>query len=66
MRIRLWTQQRHESPYASSKFQGMECPMMGGESDVGGGGGTLSGRDNGDFRYPLMEGDDKRVGDFGV
>ncbi|GJS83726.1 hypothetical protein Tco_0750267 [Tanacetum coccineum] len=43
----------------------MGCPMMGGESDVGDGGGTLGGGDNGKFRYPLMEGDDKRVGDFG-
>nr|GFA35911.1 hypothetical protein [Tanacetum cinerariifolium] len=33
MRVRLWTQQRHESPCASSKFQGMGCPMMGGESN---------------------------------
>ncbi|GJX97493.1 hypothetical protein Tco_0353291 [Tanacetum coccineum] len=66
MRVRLWTQQRHESPCASSKFQGMGCPMMGGESDVGGGRGTLGGGDNGEFRYPLVEGDDKRVGDFGV
>ncbi|GJY16044.1 hypothetical protein Tco_0386466 [Tanacetum coccineum] len=33
MRVRLRTQQRHESPCASSKFQGMGCPMMGGESD---------------------------------
>ncbi|GJW93032.1 hypothetical protein Tco_0172704 [Tanacetum coccineum] len=45
----------------ASKFQGMGCPMMGGESDVGGGGGTLGGGDNGEFRYPLVEGDDKRV-----
>ncbi|GJZ63946.1 hypothetical protein Tco_0620367 [Tanacetum coccineum] len=28
--------------------------------------GTLGGCDNGEFRYPLVEGDDKRVGDFGV
>ncbi|GJX87001.1 hypothetical protein Tco_0337775 [Tanacetum coccineum] len=33
MRVWLWTQQRHESPCALSKFQGMGCPMMGGESD---------------------------------
>ncbi|GJT31296.1 ribonuclease H-like domain-containing protein [Tanacetum coccineum] len=33
---------------------------------IGGGGGTLGGGDNGEFRYPLVEGDDKRVGDFGV
>nr|GEW33078.1 putative reverse transcriptase domain, ribonuclease H-like domain protein [Tanacetum cinerariifolium] len=56
MRVRLWTQQRHESPCALSKFQRMECPMMGGESDGGG--------DNEEFRYPLVDGDDKRVGDF--
>ncbi|GKA15123.1 hypothetical protein Tco_0694870 [Tanacetum coccineum] len=66
MRVRLWTQQRHESPCASSKFQGMGCPMMGGESDVGDGGGTLGGGNNWEFRYPLVEGNDKRVGDFGV
>ncbi|GKD61092.1 hypothetical protein Tco_1298601 [Tanacetum coccineum] len=33
MRVRLWIQQRHESPCASSKFQGMGFPIMGGESD---------------------------------
>ncbi|GKC16087.1 hypothetical protein Tco_1012869 [Tanacetum coccineum] len=33
MRVRLWIQQRHESPCASSKFQGMGFPMMGVESD---------------------------------
>ncbi|GKE85737.1 hypothetical protein Tco_1559479 [Tanacetum coccineum] len=41
MRVRLWIQQRHESPCASSKFQGIGCPMIGGE--VGGGGETLGG-----------------------
>ncbi|GJY23727.1 hypothetical protein Tco_0397385 [Tanacetum coccineum] len=66
MRVRLWTQQRHESPCASSKFQGIGCPMMGRESDVRGGGGTLGGGNNGEFRYLLVEGDDKRVGDFSV
>ncbi|GKD67327.1 hypothetical protein Tco_1309435 [Tanacetum coccineum] len=30
----------------------------------GGGRGTLGGGDNEEFRYPLVEGDDKRVGDF--
>ncbi|GJW91108.1 hypothetical protein Tco_0168661 [Tanacetum coccineum] len=50
MRDQLWTQQRHESPCASSKFQGMGCPMMGGDEVI----------------YPLVEGDDKRVSDFGV
>ncbi|GKG34050.1 hypothetical protein Tco_0434209 [Tanacetum coccineum] len=66
MRVRLWIQQRHESPCALSKFQGMGCPMMGRESDVGGGGGTLGRGDNDEFRYLLVEGDDKRVGEFGV
>ncbi|GJY23663.1 hypothetical protein Tco_0397321 [Tanacetum coccineum] len=33
MRVRLWIQQRHESPCASSKFQGIRCPMIGGEGD---------------------------------
>ncbi|GJS64658.1 hypothetical protein Tco_0679222 [Tanacetum coccineum] len=65
MRVRLWIQQRHESPCALS-FQGMGCLMMGGESDVGGGGETLGGGDNGGFRLPFVEGDDERVGDFGV
>ncbi|GJR64915.1 hypothetical protein Tco_0010980 [Tanacetum coccineum] len=59
MRVRLWTQQRHESPFALSKFPGMGCPMM-----VEDGGGTLGGVGNGEFRYPLVKGDDKRVGDF--
>nr|GEW05528.1 hypothetical protein [Tanacetum cinerariifolium] len=53
------TQQRHESPCTSSKFQRMGCPMMGGESD--GGGGTLGGGDNGEFRYPLVDGDDREL-----
>ncbi|GJY58848.1 hypothetical protein Tco_0458740 [Tanacetum coccineum] len=44
----------------------MGCPMMGEESDVGGDGGTLGGGDNEEFRYLLVKGDDKRVGDFGV
>nr|GEY38306.1 hypothetical protein [Tanacetum cinerariifolium] len=58
MRVRLWTQQRHESPCALIKFQGLGCPMMGGESDGGG--------NNGEFKHLLIEGDDKRVGDFGM
>nr|GEW02589.1 hypothetical protein [Tanacetum cinerariifolium] len=40
----------------------MGCLMIGGESD--GGGGTLGGGDNGEFRYPLVKGDDNRVSDF--
>nr|GEX88570.1 hypothetical protein [Tanacetum cinerariifolium] len=32
--------------------------------ELRGGGGTLGGGDNKEFRYPLVEGDDKRVGDF--
>ncbi|GJW11027.1 hypothetical protein Tco_1576854 [Tanacetum coccineum] len=31
-----------------------------------GGGGTLGGGDNRGFRYPFVEGDDERVGNFGV
>nr|GEV42833.1 hypothetical protein [Tanacetum cinerariifolium] len=64
MRVRLWTQLRYASPCASSKFKRIGCPMMCGES--GGGGGTLRRGDNEEFRYPLVEGDYKRVGDFGV
>ncbi|GJW10192.1 hypothetical protein Tco_1576019 [Tanacetum coccineum] len=33
MRVRLWIQQRHKSPCASSKFQGIGCLMIGGEGD---------------------------------
>ncbi|GJX06608.1 hypothetical protein Tco_0194540 [Tanacetum coccineum] len=33
MRVRLWIQQRHELPCASSKFQGIGCSMIGGEGD---------------------------------
>ncbi|GJR26541.1 hypothetical protein Tco_1102773 [Tanacetum coccineum] len=33
MRVRLWIQQRHELPCASSKFQGIGCSMIGDEGD---------------------------------
>ncbi|GJY45730.1 hypothetical protein Tco_0434793 [Tanacetum coccineum] len=53
----------HESPCASSKFQGIGCLMME-ESDIGGGGGTLGEGDNEEFRYPLVEGTSrKHLGD---
>ncbi|GJY61350.1 hypothetical protein Tco_0462007 [Tanacetum coccineum] len=51
---------RHESPCASSKFQGMGCPMMGGESDV------EWWRCQWEFRYPLVRWMKCRVGDWCV
>ncbi|GJX34325.1 hypothetical protein Tco_0245882 [Tanacetum coccineum] len=54
MRVRLWIQQRHELPCASSKFQGIGCSMIGGE--VGCGGETLGGGDV-DEEVSLVDGD---------
>ncbi|GJV73427.1 hypothetical protein Tco_1493422 [Tanacetum coccineum] len=62
MRVRLWIQQRHELPCASRKLQGIGCAMIGGE--VGGGGETLGGGDVGEFKWPLGESDDVKVGDL--